>query len=453
MINSTVQLVQKRLNSLGFNLNVDGVLGAKTRAALTAFQEAKGLPSTGTATGDTLLALIKSGPQANVPTPSPNMRPPADQLGTGNANTAPRLRPPPEQLGQGFTNRLPNLRPNQTPGLPTPNGGPPMAAAGGYGAFTPTPPPNPGVSAGVGLNFDAMRRLDATAGARGIEAKQRFMAPIAQGGMGQPRFPQMSQFPMTGNGIPVAPAGGNLGNGLPFNTQQMASGANPPTSPPMQPLVVPPVISTQPPPTGGLMPSPAQPQQASAGGMLGNLAGAVGGAFGGAPQGWQPTADQPGYGMPGQAPNPSFLGAVGDAGRAAAGGIQSMIGAAPANAGKALDWVLSNNLKGVNGALGMFGMPNLPGTPAQPPTNFTPPPQPPNPALQQALQQAVARQQAAAMAGGRPPTTQDEIWRAIIQGLISTQAASGPPQFLQQDDQAPAAPPPPPYGSPMGAYR
>lgn len=416
MINAAVRMLQEKLAALGYDIGAsgaDGVVGRKTRAAISAFQARTGLPVTGLATDATLTAIGK----ASVP-PKPQMRPAPDQLGSGNAGTMPRLRPPPEQLGQGYTNRLPNLRPDQTPGLPMPNGGPPMAAGGGFGAFTPTPQSTPGVPAGVGLNFDAMRRLDATAGARGIEAKQRFMAPVAQGGMGQPNFPQMSQYPMTGNGVPVASAGGNLGNDMPLNAPQMASGANPPMPPPQMP------------------PQPQVPQQASAGGagMFGGLAG----AFAPPPPGWQPTADQPGYGIPGQAPNPSFLGAVGDSVRGAAGAAGNFLGAVPGNAGNAMDWVLSNNLKGVNSALGAVGLPNIPGSPTQPPTDFTPPPQPSNPGLQGSLDQAAAKEQLRQM-----------LWQMLIgQPVQPTQAP-----WIRSDQSAPATPPPPPYGSPMGAYR
>ncbi len=142
-------------------------------------------------------------------------------------------------------------------------------------------------------------------------------------------------------------------------------------------------------------------------GAIGGAANAVGGAFAPPPQGWQPTADQPGYGVPGMPPNQSFLGAVGDAGRAVGGAFSNSFGA-PAQA-------------------------SSPG-----PTDFDPQQSPGSPDLQNALNQAAAKEQLRQM-----------LWQMLIGQQVQPQQAP----FTRNDQSAPAEPPPPPYGSPMGTYR
>ena len=61
----TVQAIQRKLNELGYEAgNVDGLMGPGTRAAITAFQQDKGLASTGVADQALLLQLQRASPRA-----------------------------------------------------------------------------------------------------------------------------------------------------------------------------------------------------------------------------------------------------------------------------------------------------------------------------------------------------------------------------------------------------
>ncbi len=71
---STVRELQQRLNAHGAGLNPDGVFGARTEAAVRAFQRANGLPPDGVAGPQTWARLRGPGP---LPTPAPPRPAPA----------------------------------------------------------------------------------------------------------------------------------------------------------------------------------------------------------------------------------------------------------------------------------------------------------------------------------------------------------------------------------------
>ena len=58
---SEVRAIQQKLNQLGYSLKVDGIYGAATKKAVTAFQKANGLTADGIAGPKTLAALGISG--------------------------------------------------------------------------------------------------------------------------------------------------------------------------------------------------------------------------------------------------------------------------------------------------------------------------------------------------------------------------------------------------------
>lgn len=55
--NNQVKAVQTALNKEGYKLEVDGMMGKQTRAAIVKFQKAHGLPATGKADDATLKKL------------------------------------------------------------------------------------------------------------------------------------------------------------------------------------------------------------------------------------------------------------------------------------------------------------------------------------------------------------------------------------------------------------
>jgi len=87
--------LQRRLNSMGANLEVDGKFGPRTEAALKAFQQANGIQQTGVLGQQTLGALGNS--QAR--------RIPADAATTGPSSTAPTTHAA-NLRGTEFGNRL-----------------------------------------------------------------------------------------------------------------------------------------------------------------------------------------------------------------------------------------------------------------------------------------------------------------------------------------------------------
>lgn len=110
--NSFNTFLQQLLVQQGYSLAVDGVAGAKTRAALMAFQRRAGLPVTGTATNATLSALRR--PNAAVPMPRPRPAQPGDPMPAGTPTGA--YEPPPTPVPAGTP--LAGYEPRPAPAAP-----------------------------------------------------------------------------------------------------------------------------------------------------------------------------------------------------------------------------------------------------------------------------------------------------------------------------------------------
>lgn len=242
MAATSVENLQAYLNKRGANVDVDGIMGPQTAGAVSQFQKNNGLPVTGKPDEATIAALL-------APPPAPNMRPPPDQLGTGNLDARPRLRPsdpsfamaPGDALATGNTDARPRLRPTPITGgqglSPGPN--PPQPVTGGQGVMAgPVPPPpprpntappgaqvgaprgvtplqarlrfdqannrNPDMSYAPGTTMGMVNSLDKTKGARSDEAIKRYLASPDDGGMGQRGIPPATAFdPASGDSAGV----------------------------------------------------------------------------------------------------------------------------------------------------------------------------------------------------------------------------------------------------------
>lgn len=300
---AAVEALQGQLNTRGAQLNIDGVIGPKTRGALLQYQKDSGLPQTGMVDDATMASLT-------APPTGPNMRPPPEQLGTGKPNTGvppiPQQRPPPEVLGSGNTNVLPRLRQNIQASAPEPPpsdvlAGPPPGAVGprkGFGVSAAQEASGPrgndslvrgaqddvrartgnqSATIAPGTSWDQMQRLGMASGSRTTEGMQRGLASLDQGGMGLHAFPPQNN-PMPPPAAPPAPA------------PQVAQATPPPAAP------------SAPPMPGAPSPLNATPRLA-------------------------PKPLQAGMGLPGLPPTDNPVKAfITDPAQAAGGGIQGMIG-------------------------------------------------------------------------------------------------------------------------------
>ena len=79
-----IMRVQQDLNANGFNVPVNGVMGAQTSAALRMYQQQHGLPATGQPDTRTFTSLEGIAPpteeRANITIQEPGMAPPAAQV-------------------------------------------------------------------------------------------------------------------------------------------------------------------------------------------------------------------------------------------------------------------------------------------------------------------------------------------------------------------------------------
>lgn len=282
---SSVLQVQNLLNRHGYQLDVDGVLGPQTKAAIQDFQRKVGLPINGLASRQTLNALFALPPM-------PNMRPTitGDAMGTGQTGMPlPQMRPPPEVLGSGNTNVMPRLRQDAMaaiqpppPNIPPPDAQPPQQAM---------PPQASGdvQTNPAWNNIPPARQFDMNYG-RTFEAIDRYHTPTDQGGMGMRGLPPQWDAPPPQTAQATPPP--QVGQMVPGGFNQRWDNASPPMTPP---AMIPPQ-------------GQAQAQQ-------------------GAPQPppFQPSPDNQGYGMPGMPRRGSFLEATGDVFGAAGGAIGGLI--------------------------------------------------------------------------------------------------------------------------------